>query len=61
MSGQPGTDLGLLVGRVIVENDVDGLVRGHLGFDGVQETDELLMPVVAPRLRSPVGVNFDGR
>ena len=45
MSGQPGPDLGLLVGRVIVEDDVDGLVSGHLGFDGVQEADELLMPV----------------
>lgn len=45
MSGQPGTDLGLFVGRVIVENKVNGLVSGHLGFDGVQEADELLMPV----------------
>src|SRR3546814_1250293 len=45
MPGQPGADLRLLVGRIIVEDDVDGLVSGHLGFDRVQEPDELLMPV----------------
>ena len=45
MPCQPGTDLGLLVGRVIVEDDVDGLVGGHFDFNGVQEPDELLMPV----------------
>src|SRR3546814_1511710 len=45
MPGQPGADLRLLVGRIIVEDDVAGLVSGHLGFDRVQEPDELLMPV----------------
>src|SRR3546814_17993090 len=44
MPGQPGADLRLLVGRIIVEDDVDGLVSGRLGFDRVQEPDELLMP-----------------
>lgn len=33
------------MGRIIVEDDVDSLVSGHLGFDRVQEPDELLMPV----------------
>ena len=42
---QPGADLGLLVCRVIIEDDVDGLVCGHLSFDGVQEANELLMPM----------------
>lgn len=45
MLGQPGTDFGLLLGRIIVQDDVDGLIGGHFGFDGVQEADELLMPV----------------
>ncbi len=45
MPGQPGAYLGLLVGRVVVENDVNSLVGGHLGFDGVKEADELLVPV----------------
>ena len=45
MPCQPGADLGLLVGRIIVEDDVDGLVGGQFGFDGVEESDELLMPV----------------
>jgi hypothetical protein len=30
---------------VIVENDVDDLAGQHLDLDGVQETDELLMPM----------------
>ena len=45
MPCQPGAHLGLLVGRIIVENDVDGLVGRQFGFDGVEEPDELLMPV----------------
>src|SRR3546814_5667491 len=45
MPGQPGADLRLLGVRIIVEDDVDGLVSGHLDFDRVQEPDELLMPV----------------
>ena len=45
MSGQPGTYFRLFMGRIIIEDDVDGLVSGHFGLDGVEETDELLMPV----------------
>lgn len=45
MSYQPRTDLGLLVSRVIVEDHADGLVRKHLGVNGVQESDKLLVPV----------------
>ena len=53
--GQPGADLGLLVGGIIVEDDMDRLVSRHLGLDGIEETDEFLMPVplhVAPDHRS---------
>lgn len=35
----------MLVRPVIVENHVDDLADRHLGLDGVQESDELLMPV----------------
>jgi len=45
MPVEPSAHFGLLVGGVVVENDVDGLVGGQLGFDGVEETDELLMSV----------------
>ena len=45
MPGQPGTDFRLFVGRIVVEDDMDGLVGGHLGFDGVEEPNKLLMPV----------------
>ena len=45
MPGQPGTDFGLLVRGVVVEDDVDGLVGRQLGLDGVQEANELLVPM----------------
>ena len=42
---EPGPNFRMLVDRVVVENDVHGLVRRDLGVDQVQESDELLMPV----------------
>src|SRR5512140_189420 len=39
------SDLGMLVGGVVVEDDVDHLAGRHLGLDRVQEADELLMAV----------------
>src|SRR6266567_3882936 len=35
----------MLVGGVVVEDDVDHLAGRHLGLDRVQEADELLMAV----------------
>ncbi len=43
MTVEPGSHLGMLVGSIVVENDVDRLVVGHLGVDGVEEANELLM------------------
>ena len=43
------------VGRVVIQNDVDGLVGRQLGLEGVEEADELLMAVtlhVAPDHRA---------
>src|ERR1700730_18425354 len=45
MSRQPSLHLGVLVGSVIVGDEVDDLAERCLGLDGVQETDELLMAV----------------
>ncbi len=42
---EPGAHLGMLGGGIVVEDDVDSLVGRHLGVDGVEKTDELLMPV----------------
>ena len=42
---EPRADLGMLMGGIIVENDMDGLTVGDLGVDGVEEADELLMAV----------------
>ena len=40
---QPGAGLGMFVGPVVVENDMDDLSGGDLALDRVQEADELLM------------------
>lgn len=39
-------DLVRFMRRVIVEDHVDGLDLGHLAFNAVEETDEVLMPMV---------------
>ena len=46
MSVEPGADLGVLVGGVVVEDGVDQLADGDLALDGVEEADELLMGVL---------------
>jgi len=45
MTYEPGTDLGLLVGGVVVEDGMDDLTGGHLALDGVEEADQLLVAV----------------
>src|SRR4029078_8416266 len=45
MADEPGFDLGMLVGCVIVDNGVDQLASGDRAFDGVEEADELLVSV----------------
>ena len=40
---EPFNNLGVLVGRIVVEHDVDLLVGRNLFVDGVQGSDELLM------------------
>ena len=45
---EPGAHLGVLVRGVVVEDDVDGLARGNLGVDGIEEADELLMAMALP-------------
>ena len=45
MSGQPFLHLGMFVGGVVVDDGVDRVSRRHLRLDGVEEADELLVPV----------------
>ena len=42
---QPGHDLGMLVGGIVVENDMDHLAGRHLCFYGIEKADEFLMAV----------------
>ena len=48
MAGEPGADLGVLVGGVVVEDHVDHLAGRHGGARRVEEADELLVPVALP-------------
>ena len=45
MPGQPGANLWLLMGCVVIENDVNGLILREFGLNRVEEAAELLMPV----------------
>jgi len=45
MAGEPLSDLFMLVGAVVVENDMDHLARRDVALDHVQEAKELLVPM----------------
>src|SRR5665213_3386328 len=45
VTGEPGDHLRVLVGSVVVEDDMHGLSGRDGLFDGVEEADELLMPM----------------
>jgi hypothetical protein len=45
---EPGADLGVLVGGVVVEDDVHDLACGDVALQRVEEADELLMAVSWP-------------
>src|SRR5262249_17288083 len=55
-AAEPGLDLRMVVGGVVVDDDVDDLARRHLRLDGVEEADELLMAVARPA--APRGLSF---
>lgn len=45
VADEPGADLGMLVGGVVVDDGMDELAGRHLRLDGVEEADELLVTV----------------
>src|ERR1039457_4676977 len=50
VASKPGEHLGMFVGGIVVEDDVDGLLGRNRFLDGVEEADELL---VAMALHTP--------
>jgi hypothetical protein len=44
---EPGTNVRMLVGSIVVENNVDDLPDRHLRLDGVQKSNEFLMTMAA--------------
>ena len=55
---RPGLDLGVLVGGVVVDDEMDVEVRGHAGVDMPQEGEELLVPVATSRAANRVVVQW---
>lgn len=53
-ASQPGVDPGMLVGGVVVDNEMDVERRGHVGVDAAQEGEELLVPMALFALREYV-------
>ena len=45
MAREPSPHGGMLVGGIVVEDRMDRLAGGNFALDGVEEADELLMPV----------------
>jgi len=45
MTAEPLDHLGMLVGGVVVQDHMDQFARGDLALNGIEETDELLVPV----------------
>src|SRR5512133_2079936 len=45
MPGEPVHHLRMLVDGVVVENEMNDLACRHLRLDGIEEADELLMPM----------------
>jgi len=46
MSGELGSDIGVFVSGVVVENGMDEFAGGNFRVDGVEEADELLIGMV---------------
>ena len=47
MSNEPGSDFGMLMAGVVVEDHVDQPASRNLAFDAVEEAQKLLVPVGA--------------
>ena len=56
MPRQPGTDFGMLVGGVIVNDQMHVLLSPGLAVDRIEKADELLMPVAAHALTDDLAV-----
>src|ERR1700730_13118398 len=45
MACEPAAHLGVLVGSIVVEDHMDGLVGRHVARDGIEKADKFLVPV----------------
>lgn len=62
VAGKPAGNIRMLVGRVVVENDMDGLALWDRGLDVIQKADELLVTVALHALADDFALqNIEGR
>ena len=60
--GEPALDAGVLVGAVVVDDEVDVEVWGHVGVDVLEEAQEFLVAMARPALgKDPAGGDVQGR
>jgi len=55
---EPCHDVGMFVGGVVVDDDMDRLFPGHSGLDDVQKPNELLMATTALSLIRSARLNW---
>src|SRR5437764_1205746 len=53
---EPLHDVGMLVGGIVVDDDMDRLFLGHSGLDDVQKADELLMAMALHTLANDLAL-----
>ena len=58
--GRATPDLGVLVGRIVVEDHVDHLAGRHGALDRIEEAEELLVPVALHALADEAAVEDIG-
>jgi hypothetical protein len=56
MARQPSQHLGMFMGGVVIEDDVDRLVGGNLAFNGIEKADEFDMAVALHAAADDVAV-----
>ena len=53
---EPGHDVRMLVGGIVVDDDVDGVFLGALGVDDIQKADKLLMAMALHALAEDLAI-----
>src|SRR5262249_23580712 len=61
MFADPFPDLRMLVGRIVIDDDMDHRLFRHLGIDDIEEADELLMAMTLHALADDLALKAIAR